>query len=225
MIYIQLFFVQRMFGVSYIVSELVFCMCLTLLFHEGAWDGRGVAERLVDFLCTFLALAFLNSLILRFLGDIRWERWIVLPILTALHMPIRNHRDWTSRIVMGALFVSTYLLIVTISADGATWLRNLGLLPPAAGSFDATGVASLVMPVLTLGYLLGLSISSFRHRHRACTVLILVMVVLAALFQLFFDRPLEESAAFINTRLCACLILWVMELLAYYGVREVDVLR
>ena len=214
--YFQIYFVERMFGTSYIVAELVFCLCLTLLFNESRWDVQGVVVKLVDWMCTFLALVFLNSLILRLLGDIHWERWIVLPVLTAVHMPLINRRDWTSRVVMGAVFISTYFLIFTISADGATWLRNLGKLPPAAGQFDATGVASIVMPVLTLVFLRKLSISPFRHRHGAGTALILVTVVLAGAFQMGFDRPLEESAVFINIRLTACAILWVIELLAYY---------
>ena len=205
-----------MFGLSYIATELVFCLCLMLLFEDGPWNVRGVVTRLIDLLCTFLVLAVMNSLILRLFGDIRWERWVVLPILTILHMPLMNRRDWTSRVVMGGVFISTYLLIFTISADGATWLRNLGLLAPGSGSFDATGVAGIVMPLLTLLYLRSLSVSAFRHRHRACTVLILVIVVLSAVFQSIFDRPMEDSATFINTRLAACAILWVVELLAYY---------
>lgn len=214
--YFQTFFVERMFGTSYIVTEMVFCLCLTMLFNEHRWSVRGVAIKIADWIATFLALILLNSVILRLLGDIHWERWIVLPLLTLLHMPLMNHRDWTSRVVMGAVFISTYLLILTISADGATWLRNLGLLPPAAGHFDATGIASIVMPFLTLVFLRTLSISAFRHRHEACTVLILVIVILAAAFQMNFDRPLESSAIFINTRLSACTILWIIELLAYY---------
>ena len=214
--YFQIFFVERMFGTSYIVTELVFCLCLTLLFNESRWDVQGVVVKLVDWMCTFLALVLLNSLILHLLGDIHWERWIVLPVLTAVHMPLINRRDWTSRVVMGAVFISTYLLIFTISADGATWLRSLGKLPPAAGQFDATGVASIVMPILTLVFLRKLSISPFRHRHGAGTALILVTVVLAAIFQMGFDRPLEESAVFINIRLSACVILWIIELLSYY---------
>ena len=216
MLYLQYFFVYRLFGLSYIATELVFCLCLTLLFHDGPWNALGVISRSVDLLCTFLVLALLNSLILWLFGDIRWERWVVLPVITVLHLPFVNNRDWTSRVVMGGVFLSTYLLIFTISADGANWLRELGLLPPGSGGFDATGVAGVVMPVLTLIYLRHLSISSFRHRHGACTALILVMVVVSAVFQAAFDRPTEESADFLRIRLAACLILWVVELLAYY---------
>lgn len=214
--YFQLFYIERMIGTSYIVSELIFCLCLTYLFNDRPMGWRGVLTRAADFLCTFAVLLALNSVLFLLCGDIRYERWIALPLVTLLHMPIMNRRDWTSRVVMGAVYVSTYLLIFSIAADGATWLRSLGLIPPSAGRFDATGVASIVMPVLTVIYLRALSVSAFRHRHGACTVLILVTVALAALFQLGFDRPLEESSVFINTRLAACTILWVMELLAYY---------
>ena len=201
---------------SYVVTELVFCLCLTLLFYDGPWDRRGIVIRLADYLCTFLAMVTLNSLTLRLLGDIRWERWAVLPVLTALHMPFINRRDWTSRIVMGIVFISTYQLIFSISADGATWLRSLELLPPASGAFDATGVAAVVMPVLTLLYLRALSISRFRHRHGACTTLILVLTLMAFAFQLGAEKRGDFESAFIHLRLAACLILWVSELLAYY---------
>ena len=108
MLYLQYFFIDRLFGLSYIATELVFCLCLTLLFHDGPWDGRGIVSRLTDYLCTFLLLALLNSLMLRMFGDIRWERWVVLPVLTVLHLPFVNKRDWTSRVVMGGVFLSTY---------------------------------------------------------------------------------------------------------------------
>ena len=206
------FYIQRRFGVSYIFTIVSFCVCLSFLMNDRHWTIRGAICKLLDAVMTWLVCVLLDSVLYRMVGHPRLELYVALPLLTFIHMPIMNRWDWNSRLVLGAIFYSTFCLTYNISADGPNWLRSEGLLPPMSGAADATALISVIMPLLTVLYLKRLSIVGMRHRHRAATLLVLVVSVLAQVFLLI--RP--DYSEVILMRLAAEVILWITELLSYY---------
>ena len=213
--YFSRFYVQMDLGISYIFSEVIFCICLVILYNDRDFSRRGPAVRLGDAAATYAACLLLNAVLYAATGTVEYERTILLPLLVAAHAPLMNRQDWTCRAAMGLVFYATYRLIFVIASDGAIWLRLVGVIPETWGRFDMTTVTSIVMPLLTVIYLRLLSVSRFRHRHNACTALVLTAAVLSVFMLDCMGRMGMEDAV-LKVRCVACCVMWAILLLSYY---------
>lgn len=214
--YIQEFYIRQAVGVSYVISDVLFCLCLTLVLNDRPWDRKGILLKLADFAATFAAMLVINSLAFRLRSSIQFVRLVALPILVAAHLPFGNRYDWTCRAVMGLTYYSSYILILVIAAEAVMALRMFGLLAPKNGGFDMTTVLAIVMPGVMTVFLRRFSIASFRYRHRFTTILILCMVILTQLLQCLHMDTFYTSVPLLVFRIAANTVLWILELLAYY---------
>ena len=213
--YFSRFYVQLDLGVSYIFSEVIFCICLVALYNDRGFSRRGAAAKLCDAAAVYAVCLLANAVVYALTGSIEYERTVVLPLLIAAHAPFMNRHDWPCRAAMGLVFYATYRLIFEIATDGAIWLRMLGVISETWGRFDLTTVTSIVMPLLTVAYLRVLSVSRFRHRHNACTALVLTAAVLSV-FMLDCTALLGMEDAVLKARFIACCVMWAILLLSYY---------
>lgn len=214
--YIQEFYIRQAVGVSYIISDVLFCLCLTLVLNDRPWDRKGILLKLADFAATFAAMLVINSLAFRLRSSIQFVRLVALPVLVAAHLPFGNRYDWTCRAVTGLTYYSSYILILVIAAEAVMTLRMFGLLAPKNGGFDMTTVLAIVMPGVMTVFLRRFSIASFRYRHRFTTILILCIVVLTQLLQCLHMDTFYTSVPLLVFRIAANTVLWILELLAYY---------
>lgn len=214
--YIHDFYIQQVVGLSYVISDIVFCLCLTLLLNDQPWNRKGVLIKLADFALTFAAMLVINSCGYMLHSTIQFVRMAALPVLVLAHMPFGNCYDWQTRLVMSLVYYSSFVLIFGIAADAATFFRWYGLIGALSGGFDMTSALAILMPVVMTWFLKRFSVSRYVHRHSFETVLILCIVVLTHLLQLIYIAPEYTTASLLVFRLVADSVLWLLELLSYY---------
>lgn len=214
--YIHDFYIQQVVGLSYVISDIVFCLCLTLLLNNQPWNRKGVLTKLADFVLTFAVMLVINSFGYMLHSTIQFVRMAALPVLVVAHMPIGNRYDWATRLVMGFMYYSSYVLILVIAAEAVMTFRLFGLISQRIGGFDLTTLLTIIMPMIMTIFLRQFSIASFQYRHSFATVLILGIVLLTQLLQYLRMAPIYTSMSLLVFRIAANSVLWVLELLSYY---------
>lgn len=217
------YYIHQQFGPTYIITELISCLCIAFVFNNIRYNKwQDWLKLLADFAITFLVYLFLscfNNLMYELAGDqhganyTRFYMWLVVAMLHTIY-PNRDSK-YSMRFTF-ALATSTFI-VYAITLSGT--IGNL-LSPINAGSSAPSPVwRDITFYVITLAEVgitwLLKALSPFRFHYVKTMPIVLVNIIFGMIYVLAIlqDEYLREDTTVFSTLLFVFLL--VIGILSY----------
>jgi hypothetical protein len=198
------FYLHQMFGINYIMTNLLFAISVVFIFNDYDYRWKGLLLKLADLAVTYLVSFFIFSLFYMLFAPI-YMQFIVWPLVVAGHVFFCNKFRWFDRLMKGLALTSSLELVFPISADIGSIL-NLHT-EDFIFVFTLTAIASFVLKRYSL--------ENFRKINVPC--LVAESLITVAAFAIVIILNLGEGTNIpVRAGLALQLIVYFMSFLTVY---------
>ncbi len=208
--YILDFYINRVFGVAYIVTEALFLLCVVVLANRINLTPRGIGKLAAHFLGLWAAdilaccVWYWGFNLLTGTGQyVNPSTW-VMPLVMMAYFALFSRYKWTTRLVVAVTFYGSFSVILSLTESIGYVLRM------DYGIDGMTGVTMVAALLILTAYL-------YVFNFDECIFVPTYSIILECSFTVLMylsrhtSRTLERPT---QIMLLACLLL--MELMAYY---------
>ena len=204
------YYVHHIFGVTYIITELVACLCVSLVFNSVNFKKpKEVLRFLLDYVLTWLSYIFLSCFIYflfeesnasSYSDSMRFFMWPIISLLHSLY-PTKTGK-YTMRLMNAIAVTSFVILAINISGTiGGLITDNVGV--PSSLLSDITFYLILLVLILTVVLFKIFSPFKFHYVKRLPVLLIEIVflisyaIVILTTYLISNEKPIYSAILFI----------------------------
>jgi hypothetical protein len=169
--YFNNFYVKRMFGPSFIFTDILFCLCIVLLFNDRKYDWKGILIKLADLCLTWLFAITVASLYYWIFSDSLYSMFVIWPCVILAHAFLMNSYSWFQRCAVGFTLCTLLFLSIKLSAILGLWFIKVAG-DDSNNFFNAGTIIIFVLVLILMVFLKRFSLSQFKTGNPLFLVLL-----------------------------------------------------
>lgn len=112
--YFENFYIQLGFGPAYVVTNLLFCLGVVLVFNASPFYWKTLWKKILDWAVTWLAVVVLSSLYYWIFSDAVYMMFVIWPLLIFAHAFVMNGFTLSERLCRAFVLSSLHVLSLKI---------------------------------------------------------------------------------------------------------------
>lgn len=210
--YFQRYYLNLESGYAYIITEILFVVCVVLLFNYVKLTRKGIICKIIEILIIWFLVLLLSSATYKMFGSSR-NIIIIFPLLIILYIVFLSKYHYYTRIVMGCIFYSSFCLAIGLSEATGYAIREVFKIQ---SPLNVTVSIIVLMMISETIYLRLFTIDrlSFVPMYGLWLIVIISVIGIA-------EQALYSVERYWYPRSAMELGFWIIELLSYYMFRMV----
>lgn len=212
--YLNIYFIEQLYGKSYITTQLVYAFCVVMLLNEIERTWQGILKKAVEVIGSIFLMILCNAVLYLCFGSMEMG-WLDKLVFLSVYALLFSRYRGSTRIIDVSVFYTSFFLIIVISEPWGNVLKNLGI--QSVGYLGSTSLISSVLLIFLTFYLKKFSTERFSMVPRfGISLMILIAAAAGSSVLLYYIIVGETQGKVKIYHVLICVIFCFLEFLGYY---------